>query len=227
MSFDLNKIKFVDDNSRYLVFGYFRRYQNELNQSQSSNPFCIIPELISYTCLLFYYLSEFFDKFDSEQIEVSDDKMTITKKGTNADYWNNTTYGNTWINSMDDLKVAWKMKINHNELNICIGISPQDTCSDYWSQCKQCYSYGISGTASICSEITNFEGKSPKADTGDVVQLILDLTKASLYIKVNNTEPFLIADEVIKGKDVKYKLAITLSSIGESISILDFSQVCN
>ena len=59
-------------NTSYLVFGYVR-------DIEKSNKL-IIPSLVTHLCLLFYVLSEYFERARSDQFEISEDKLSITRK---------------------------------------------------------------------------------------------------------------------------------------------------
>ena len=51
-SFDWTRMKDVDDNTKHLLFGYFRGVQRQLFPDRP------IPELITKTCLLFYFIND-------------------------------------------------------------------------------------------------------------------------------------------------------------------------
>ena len=53
--------------------------------------------MICNLCILYYFHGEYFEKA-GDDIQISNDKMTITKiRGGSG--WNNTSYGKTWIDS--------------------------------------------------------------------------------------------------------------------------------
>ena len=58
----------VDGNTEYLIYGYTRQCEVVLD--------LVIPELISYAILVFYWIDEYFD-IVNDKIRLSDDKRTL------------------------------------------------------------------------------------------------------------------------------------------------------
>ena len=114
------QLKSIKKDTRFTVFGYVRQNENKLSL------YCNIPSMISYLCLSYYYHGEYFEKAGHD-IQISNDKMTVTKV-TQECNWDNAAYGKTWIDSSIDQIVKWKFKINTLERSIYICLVSKDNC---------------------------------------------------------------------------------------------------
>ena len=112
---DFDELRKVDERSQLVVFGYIRNVEIEFD-SNSSNP---IPPLISYICLMYFYVIEYFE-FIGNHIKLSENKSTISKTDNG---WTSTSYGSVITPSTDPLTAKWFIKlINPKNANIIIGI---------------------------------------------------------------------------------------------------------
>ena len=99
----LKKLKQIDNRFKYAVFGYVRSMEPQLSHYN-------VPVLISYICLSYYYHNEYFAK-KGDNVELSNNNMTVNKLNVG---WNNTTYGNIWIESDIDQIAKWTFKLSSN-----------------------------------------------------------------------------------------------------------------
>ena len=115
----LKDLKYIDQRTKFIVFGYIRQYEEKLLL------YINISRGVCYLCLAYYFLGEHFEKAGN-QFTISDDKMTVTKKEESYVYeysnWNNTAYGKLWIDSTIPQIIKWKFKILINELGCLSGI---------------------------------------------------------------------------------------------------------
>ena len=65
-------------------------------------------EIVLFICLLYCYDGEYFEK-TGDDIEISQDKMTVTKI-MQTNNWNNTSYGYAWIDSWIHLLLNGDLK---------------------------------------------------------------------------------------------------------------------
>ena len=101
----LEEILFIDQRSKDTVHRYLRQIEQQVD---------IIPSIIFHLILAFYCKSdEYFGKA-GENVILSNKDRTVKKIGNGL--WDNTTYGNNWINSIRDIIVKWEFQIDHNEL---------------------------------------------------------------------------------------------------------------
>ena len=114
----LKQVKSIKKETQFTVFGYVRQNENKMAL------FCNIPSMICYLCLSYYYHGEYFEKA-GDDLQISNDKMTITKVSNKVN-WLNTAYGKTWIDSNIDQIAEWKFKMNKLENYICICLVSKD-----------------------------------------------------------------------------------------------------
>ena len=93
MSTLFQKLNSVESRIKDSVFGYIRSTASQLFIHN-------IPALISYIALNYYYHNEYFAKY-GQQVKVTNNNMTLTKIKNLSDKqkFENTTYGNTWIDT--------------------------------------------------------------------------------------------------------------------------------
>eukprot|EP01084_Bolivina_argentea_P043855 80763_1 len=96
-------------NDEIVVFGYIHQYE-ELNNVYIPVP--IIHVLHSFYHVLIY-VHEYFDKYSTTRIQISQDKRTITRIGSPT-YC--TTYCKNWIDSHNNSSIH-KIKIKINNSN--------------------------------------------------------------------------------------------------------------
>ena len=114
MATNFEKIKSVDKKSRNLVFGFSRRCQNTL--LPTNNVQYIIPNLIIYTILLYYYIrDEWFKRLFEEKAElVNDNKHIVRSKESCC-----TVFGSRIITHGI---FKWRLRLNKfvmEVINIC------------------------------------------------------------------------------------------------------------
>eukprot|EP01084_Bolivina_argentea_P115048 204684_1 len=99
-SFDMNKLKDINTKTQFLVFGYIRNIEDTL---LSTN----VPPLISYVCLAFYFLGEYFEKIGG-CTKLNDENRTVISDSIGG----STCYGAVNIKSMVEITHIWTFKIN-------------------------------------------------------------------------------------------------------------------
>ena len=94
MSSLLKRISKVDTKTKYGIYGWIRRAEQELQLIH-------IPMLISSICILFYHEEEFFDIVSKKVKKSIDGKCITTMKSSK----HNSNYGITEIASNTDFKL--------------------------------------------------------------------------------------------------------------------------
>ena len=89
LNISLSCIKSINVKSRDAVFGFVRTSQSLLD---TNNPCYNIPDLVSYICLIYYYISEYFTVYGS-CIQYNEQTNTITNIGDDGYSFPNTGYG--------------------------------------------------------------------------------------------------------------------------------------
>ena len=214
-SFDLEKVKHVNNRTKLLIFGYI----HEMEQTFS----LIIPELVSVICILYYYHFEHFTLYGY--------KMCINEIGTIATsdehvqkFTFNTVYGNVPINTVTECKkYRWKFKIlslPRNGIHIYIGIdSSNKLCiNDDFTDPKHAafksepwliFGWGSSGYK-YDQRHSIWWGENCKMKENDDIIMELDVNERSLAYTVNGEDQG-VAFTNIDFKDKTYYLAITMA----------------
>ena len=194
MTQNLKRIKKIGNHDKLPVFGYIRKSQNELT-------FLTIPMLIYYLCLAYYFHEEYFEKC-TNNMKISKDKMSMIHS-KEISY---LKYGYVWckqcIDSQIHLNVKWKIKIDRKCRTISIRIASHER--DVGTNEHPVYDIG-------------FEFKQD-----DILTIALNTRERRF--KVTNNGKMKIVRYLIKvGPAIKYKLCIKSDSVGNSVSLLDFS----
>lgn len=166
----LKKIKNVNQYQKFIVFKYIKLIESTIILYNN------IPETIKYLCLLYFHQHEIFTKHGLD-IKVHNNKMTISKIKNNNN-WNNTSYGNIWIDSSINQIIEWKFlinKLNYNEeKGILIGIVTSD---------KQL------NTNTFVKNNNKYKPNYAFSDDGCRLSLILNDNRPLYSIKTENKQP--------------------------------------
>merc|ERR1712232_496954 len=104
----MGRLKRVDKQSRYIIFGCIREIESTLDAT-NVNLFKNIPLLVTSLCMTYYFIPEFFDDSISNQI-----KLTNYKRNMRTNYRNDKlNYGSITISSTNKLISEWHLKIKH------------------------------------------------------------------------------------------------------------------
>ena len=99
----IDELPNIDQRSQDTVNGYVRHIEQQ---------FEIIPSIIFHIILAFFWNDEYFAKA-GKNVTLLNNNKTV-EKGDGG--WNNTTYGNHWIDSMQNVIVKWEFRIDYNDL---------------------------------------------------------------------------------------------------------------
>eukprot|EP01084_Bolivina_argentea_P108655 194194_1 len=234
MALTLQEVKYVDDSNKRLVFGFIREIEAKCSIQNT-------PPLILYTCLLYYYATEYFDKCGTG-VNISDDKMTITKDSASGTTWNNTTYCKNFIDSTSKGIVKWTFKMNkfhtekdHNfpSSDICIGItSTEDNTNKDWAFGASGFYYASGNLGKFfqtdndsmnkCNANRDSIEEKIKFGESDQITLILDLEQRKIFQQINAGEKYLIWKQIKVDENVKYKVAVTLRYPNNSMTLVEY-----
>ena len=220
--------KHADDRLDCLVSGYIKSIQKAHKSLKT------IPMDIYYVCILFLLQKEYFELI-ADQMNLSQDELTITKDASAIYNWKNTTYGKMVIPSISKQIVTWKIKMKPftEERNRVIGIASSTDCIDKdYTYNKVGHYYGISDSGTRfwnhkLKEETSVE-TAAEYDTfeyhdrsGDTVTMILNLRDATILFG-QSEHPKIAWTNIKIDKDVNYRLAVSLRCQLDSMTIVDF-----
>ena len=223
--YNFKQLSLIDPCDKQLVYGYIRILQTV---TQISN----IPPLISHTILAFYYIAEYFAMTGNDSI-ISNDNMTITKQKKDYD-WNNTSYCNKWINSMNQVIAKWEFEIIRGSGDFGGGISfglvsKEGRVNDDFInfEDRPVYCYNTSGTLQhhgLDSDDTEDDDCDVFICEGDTFEFILDLIDKTVSIKKSDEEDkYIIFENIEVGKNIKYKMVVSLCVIGYETTLKRFT----
>ena len=222
----LKQLKQLNGSNKFLVFGYIRKTEKE---SRIMN----IPMLIFYNILGYFHLFEYFSKCGDEII-ISDDKMTITKKEMSCDDWNNNSYGNLWFASNGNEIATWKFRINKIQHSTCNSIyfifsSKDNRLNDDGNHIEDSPNYGWSnyddaifhGGGALHYDC--WKKDDDKHEEGDVISITLNTKNGVIAWSPKRDEQMRTVYTGIKQNPaIRYKLAISLCYQQNSVSLIDF-----
>ena len=214
MSVDLQKVKQVEQSTKDVVFGYIKRSYNDKK---------IIPELILYICLSYYYQFEIFDKeLCSKELKISGlDKNIITKtEGPHSFECN--VFGKQWIDSNTNKILKWIIKHISGDKDIGIGIVNNkyniNEEQDPWHN-ENAFMYYFNG--SVHMKRTAMDGCKIQCIEGQTIRFIVDFSKSIIKIETNDdVQNEIIYDNLERGENTKYKLIVSIYTPGNSVEFI-------
>ena len=209
MSAVFTKLNSIETRIKDSVFGYIRSMESKLCLD-------IIPALISYITLNYYYHDEYFAQ-SGKHVQLSNNNMTVTKtpKYDGKDYSlnlvpmyvPNTTFGNIWIDSDIPQIGTWKLKL---DVALDVGIfiiSKDEKVNKYPCMYDKPY-YREVVRGYWCPQI------SVTFNT---------MNKTIVWKRMNESNDVFAEHRGIQiGENIKYKLGVSLEQKGDTISLLDF-----
>ena len=193
----------------------------------------IIPQLV------YHFDIEYFE-MAGDDIKIIENKTTIYKHNRNKT-WNNTTYCHQWIDSTKSIMVKWTFKIIEQIETICFGIvsnnkHPNKDCSD--DNHIPNYIHCSAGTlfangrivdnlddvmADVLDDDVDVIPGILKYNQGNIIKYKLDLCKGIFYGKKNDENYVELLNDIKKGDNIRYKMAISIYSVKTRVSIIDFT----
>ena len=217
-------LKSIDHATDHLLHGYIREGEKLLKNHES----VVIPPLVIYTVLMYYWLKEYFAVINDEKVSLSNDKM---KLGFKVGSWTNSSFGNFKIDSMCNNIYKWRLKIESaGSENLLFGISSGNDTEQVFVWDLNAFFYGVN--AFNGEKITHKENRSGKFDfdatkyisrigCNDEVKIVLDLSNKCISFCVNDEDKGIAFDNVKCEKGLEYRLVVSSCSESISIELLD------
>ena len=217
------KLNSIDTKIKDSVFGYIRCQGKQLSLRN-------VPALISYIALNYYYHNEYFAKY-GQQVQLSNNNMTITKQEILEDKEDidNTTYGNTWIDSVIPQIVSWRLQMSVDN-HILFGLFSKDIRIDedcvFDDDDKPFYAFENDGTLSY-EDGNGTECETDNYNWSELLEdqwsLILNTEDKTISLqKDKSSEIIAIYENIQTGNSIKYKLGINLYEKDDNVSLIDF-----
>ena len=207
---------------KYTVFGYIRGFEKKLSLQN-------IPTLINYLCLQFYFHGEYFEKI-GDDLEISNDKMMVKSKPDKCG--DNEAFGKTWIKSMSNCVATWTFKLNANQISIYITSS--EKLYDRDTSCFFLDNGICAGKKLFDPQMYGFVNKMPghlsilfwtmaRFTEQDLMKLTLNTKNGTIALQRNDEDVIVLVDNIVKGRDISYKLAVGFYNFDEYITLIDFT----
>ena len=225
--------EYINDRCKNIVFGYIKKMETKLGLYQN------IPPLIIHLCVMFYFPGEYIEKC-TQDLAISNNNMTITK--IDKDFaWNNKAFGKIWIDSTSNSISKWVIKINSIKdflnpswAHIFVGIvsNDQDTNATFCSDGNDVsdsplYLFRANGQHHCIENYNQYKEKilNEKFGTNDQILLTLNMIERKIFLKINQRKQKCIFENIVKQKGIRYKLAFSLFSVGNQITLTDFDSI--
>eukprot|EP01084_Bolivina_argentea_P299522 516308_1 len=231
-SIDFGMLKSANIDSQLLVFGFVRDTESvfDIIKTDSNNFHMNVPPLISWIILSYYHAFEYFAVIGND-ITVSDDKMSITKNIPRT--WRNSSYGSMIIPSESKAICKWDLKMSYLDVNrsAVIGIISGACQKDipfakkvtknskfYAFYCRNGKTYQHTKENSI-----PYSKNAKDIKQGDIISVKLDLKTNYKQINyIRNGKELGPNINIETGKDIQYRLAVTISVPNTHITITAF-----
>ena len=182
----LEDVKFIDQRTKDVIFGYIKDVQQLFPKD---NSYYIIPKLVIYWCLLYYYQNEQFDPTQcSAKIKLSDNNTIATQSSRGPMMVLLTSKHKTGIHE-------WKFKLLHKtDYTAIIGVYKTKYDADldqHLAHAGKGKGYGLDVDTYLTDGTTGYTSDKiygEKCVTGDVITMILDLEALQLKYCINGKD---------------------------------------
>eukprot|EP01084_Bolivina_argentea_P033473 61906_1 len=235
MADDYQRIKLIDKKIVYLIFGFIRQYRNQL---PLDNNYYDIPTLVKYTCILFYYLSEYFTSHGRNITLLNDNSMATVNSNTCAaeDYESNyiTIHGNIVVDLSSNMLYEWTIKIikcvegetyleNGDEISIGLTVKDLEYLDSHMIDSNNCaFCFDVDGEKeSNRPELHKY--RASKYGTGDIIKMVFDTKNAAISYYVNESYQGVAFENVSFTGKLSVCMAISMEvTKGNCVELLDF-----
>ena len=212
MALQVERLKKIDQRIQFIVFGFIRDAQILL--PSIDKPYNIIPDLVTYIVLNFYYQCDYFDTFSKNRYQCLNENRTKLggKSGQTG-----TAYGSEVLVCNSNYIYEYKFKILFKKGWIVIGIdTANNECihSDFYFEDRSSYAYATGGGVWANGVLTTKYGDTYHAN--DIIEMIIDMKSMNICWK-NNDQQYKTIN--IKPTEINYRIAVGCSS-GSSLEIL-------
>ena len=228
------QIKNINQKVKDIVFGYIRLSQCLL--PNNNNSYYNIPSLVSYICILYYNQTERFSKYP-KNMKHDELKNNIRVISTGR----GTVYGDIMIDCSIPSIYEWIIKIikmNGDDWDdpIIIGIDSSNKqyidsnfCTGFTTENNRFYGYSTCGLIENYNNYPNEQNRFLRMPIffdidgfgqNDIIKLYLNTKNKQLKIYKNDKE----MQGEITDIDIneKYYFAVSLSTMGDEIELIDF-----
>ena len=207
----------IDQKDKDLVNGYVRKLTH-LDD--------LIPNLVIFTVLSFYYIAECWGEC-GDDVVISNDGRVLTKKqaAISESNWNNTSYGNKWIDSMNKKVHKWTFHIDREAYaSMLFGFVAEAVHHNGdFSASTEIINYGMTNTGSIWKHGKYHGLSGVHIREGDTVIITLNLVDRTILFAVDERhEDEITHEDIIQNHDTKYKICVSLLTPNLQITMTNY-----
>ena len=222
MSLSVQQFKSIGKKCKYAVYGYIRNVQSIF---PSNNPYYNIPNEISFICICYYSPTDEWDPLlIGPDVKIDGNSVIHLSIGYQSAYLSNivSTGINIWKFSLNKVSDNW------NIIGVTKTKYKQYVDNTFVMNKNDGYGYLIRYMDGLCAHLTNpgdpgNAGKkygSKKLESGDIIEVILDLNKLCLSYKVNDIDLGVAFKNIEK---TTYRAAVTFYNKNEKISFISYT----
>ena len=229
----LKQIKFIEQKERDLVCGYTHESQIDFSKD---NHYFIIPSLVIYTILYYFYDPEKFDE-SGAGLTLNEDQTVVTQTGED-DLWT-SVYGNRLIPADSKCIYEWKFKIfqktypffvDQDSYCCILGIhsfeKAKKILDNDFSENYEHKDYAKSNFWAISNLKDKFSNDiyavsyGSKWKNDDIITMLLDTINEKLSFYVNDEDFGVAFEDMILHKETYMAVAIGVQ--GFSVELISF-----
>ena len=215
LSLSRKELDQIDQKDKDLVTGYIRK----LAQLDD-----LIPNLVIFTALSFYHIAECWAEC-GDDVTISNDGKVLTKKHGDIleSNWNNTSYGNKWIDSMDPKVHKWTFHIDSDASFVFGFVADAVHHNDDFSASEDVINYGMVDNGSVWQHGSRFGLSNVEVCKGDTIIITLNLVDGTILFAVNERyEDEITHRNIIQNEDTKYKICVSLLTPNHQITMIKY-----
>ena len=213
-----------------VVNGYMKRAQ--LLLPYQDNPYYNIPELVNHICINFYNNSEYFTKYNENNVELNDDTTIYMKNDNFA-----SCYGS--LNIMVDTysKYIWKFKMLEFQGLIAIGIDSSnkahvdrdfydcDNANPYYANEIYANGMGILYSHDASNSYSNRYAFTRIDTIGSLITMELNVKNRTLNYFINDIAQGNAFKNIYFDENTVYNMAVYGGGKNNTIQLTDFSHL--
>eukprot|EP00483_Globobulimina_turgida_P010873 UN10894 len=214
-------LQIYDQRTIDIVFGYIKSLESLFKLTN-------MPEGIRQICLMYYYITEFFNNARPDCFKISQDKLAVTNIKY-CTFGRHTIYGKLWIPSTSKSIHKWTLHI-HVATEMYLGLSSNDNYvdSDFSSDLESdTPNYAMSNRGARYKNGERFfdelDINITEFTIGDTVTFILDLFHANILYKVNDKSEIIIFDQIQIDQDIQYIMVIQIKMPNDFVTIANYT----
>ena len=228
MNVNFDRIKDIEQTQKDIVYGFIRGAQQLLPNEENS--YYNIPSLVIFTCLAYYYNTEYFSKY-GEAIELNDEKDTIS----NETWSGYTAYGQIDIFDGECAKFEWEFYVINLDDYIAIGIdsSNKGYTEQEFHDCDNKNAYYAYESDSPYGLIYSYQKSHspPKIqemygnyllEKGDTIKMELNVVDKTLKFYINDKDQGIAFKHIDFTDNKRYNMAVMLTK--SKVKLINFQQ---